>query len=79
MPASAGTWRSRASTPAGQQRTHLAVTVAGRLLVGAAAIWALLSALGLILTMCSTPVRRTAPTWVLTSGSLTAGRLAGIR
>lgn len=50
MPARAATWRSRTSTPARQRRARPAVTVVGRLLVGAASIWVLLSALGLILT-----------------------------
>src|ERR1700722_955516 len=50
MPASEGMWRSRAVTPAGRQRAHPAVMVVGRLLIGAAAIWVLLSGLGLILT-----------------------------
>ncbi len=50
MPVRAGTWRGRAVTPAGRRRAHPAVMLVGRLLVGAVAIWALLSALGLILT-----------------------------
>jgi membrane-associated phospholipid phosphatase len=61
MPARAATWRSRTSTRAHQQRTRPAVMVVGRLLVGAVAIWAVLSALGLILTHVfnTGPVHRT--------------------
>jgi membrane-associated phospholipid phosphatase len=60
MPARAATWRSRTSTSARQQRTRPVVSVLGRLLVGAVAIWVLLSVLGLILThvFSSGPVHR---------------------
>jgi membrane-associated phospholipid phosphatase len=48
--AKATTSRSRQAAPARQQRTRPAIAVIGRLLVGAAVIWVVLSALGLILT-----------------------------